>query len=81
VWLPPLLGLCVAPCAALLGIPSRKRPPPRLLQLSGYLKSAFPRAKVVPRNGAIPATNCAYTYMCMEMAVDEEVGCAVGGGL
>jgi hypothetical protein len=44
----------------------------RTLQFS-YLQKAFPAAKLVARNGAMPATSAAYTYMCMELAVDEEV--------
>ncbi len=43
-------------------------------QLSRYLRDAFPRAQIIARNGAIPATSCSYIYMCFEMSVDEEVG-------
>jgi hypothetical protein len=43
-------------------------------QLSSYLRQAFPAAKLVAHNGAVPATSAAYTYMCLEMAVNEEVG-------
>jgi hypothetical protein len=43
------------------------------MQFASYLEQAFPRAKVIRRNGAIPATSAAYTYMCLELAVDEQV--------
>jgi hypothetical protein len=43
------------------------------MQFGTFLEQAFPRAKVIRRNGAIPATSAAYTYMCLEMAADEDI--------
>ncbi len=52
--------------------PRRQLPPPTP-QFASYLEQAFPRAKVIRRNGAIPASSAAYSYMCFEMAVDEDI--------
>jgi hypothetical protein len=45
-------------------------PPP---QLSTWLASAFPRARLSVKNGCIPATPAAYMYMCLELSVEREV--------
>jgi hypothetical protein len=41
--------------------------------VEGYLKSAFPRARVKARNGCVPATMSEYTSMCLERFVDADV--------
>lgn len=38
-----------------------------------YLKTAFPRANITTRNGALPATPSALMNMCLEQYVDEDV--------
>jgi hypothetical protein len=38
-----------------------------------YLKSAFPKAGVTLRNGALPATPSALMNMCLEQYVDDDV--------
>jgi hypothetical protein len=52
----------------------------RLPQLSRYLKSAFPKAALTLRNGAIPATGSAYAYRCFDKVVDTEVRPRVAAG-
>jgi hypothetical protein len=41
--------------------------------VGSYMKTAFPKANVTTRNGALPATPSALMNMCLEQYVDEDV--------
>lgn len=41
--------------------------------VGAYLRSAFPRAEISTRNGALPATPSALMNMCLEQYVDDDV--------
>lgn len=41
--------------------------------VGSYLRTAFPKANITTRNGALPATPSALMNMCLEQYVDEDV--------
>jgi len=45
-----------------------------------YLRTAFPRANITTRNGALPATPSALMNMCLETYVDAGEALVGGGG-
>lgn len=55
--------------------PQAPTPPPSLARslVGSYLKTAFPRAAITLRNGAVGATPSALMEMCLENYVDEGI--------
>lgn len=43
------------------------------MQVSDYLKAAFPAANITARNGALPAVTSSYHLMCGDLAMDNDV--------